>query len=191
MTKDEPVVPPFLTGARVYLRALTEADCDGPYVRWFNDPDVCRFNGHHRFPYTRQAAQAYVRSLAGSHDQLVLAIALRDEHRHIGNLALEQIDPIARSAEFAILMGETECWGKGYATEAARLLLDHGFGELNLYRVGCGTSEANVAMQRLAGALAMREEGRRRHAMFKGGAFLDIIEYGVLKPEYEVARGGW
>jgi RimJ/RimL family protein N-acetyltransferase len=39
-------------------------------------------------------------------------------------------------------------------------------------------------MQKLAGQLGMREEGRRRGAMWKRGRFVDVLEYGVLADEF-------
>ncbi len=173
----------FLTGDRLYLRALADADLDGPYVEWLNDPDVCRFNSHHVFPYPVDAARGYLAATRSSRTVLALAICRLEDDRHVGNIALQQIDPIARSAEYAILLGDRTCWGQGFAKEASAMLLRHGFRELNLHRIHCGTSADNLPMQRLAAFLGMREEGRRRQALFKRGRYTDIIEYGLLRDE--------
>lgn len=178
------IAPAFLTGQDVSLRALTEADCSGAYLNWFNDPEVCRLNGHHLFPYRQADALEYVKRVRGSPTDLVLAIALNADGRHIGNVSLQGIDPVNRSAEFAIVIGEKDCWGKGYSKQAGRLLLSHGFLELNLHRIHCGLAEGNVAMERLALSLGMQPEGRRRQALYKEGRYLDILEYGVLREEY-------
>ena len=114
----------------------------------------------------------------------MLAVVLRADDRHVGNISLQSIHPIDRAAEFAILIGDRACWGKGYGLEAGRLLFDHGFGALNLHRIACGTFDDNAAMCRLAVALGMKEEGRRREASFKRGRYVDVIEYGVLQGEY-------
>jgi len=174
----------FLIGQRIYLRALRDEDADGPYAGWFNDEEVCRGNSHHVRPYTREAALAYIRETRGRKDCLVLAIALIDGAPHVGNVALQNIDPIARSAEFAIVIGEREAWGKGVGKDAAGLIVRHGFTALNLNRIHCGTLESNEAMRRLALDLGMREEGRRRQAAFKDGGFVDVVEFGVLRAEF-------
>ena len=176
--------PAFLEGQDLYLRALIESDCDGPYLAWFNDAEVCRFNGHHRFPYTRAAALSYINQVVSLPDQIVLAMIERQPNRHVGNVALLDLDYINRSAEFAIVIGERTCWGKGYGKQAAQLLFDHAFRTLDLHRVYCGTSAENVAMRKLADALGMREEGCRRDAIYKNGKHSDVIEFGVLKSEY-------
>lgn len=171
---------PFLEGQRIYLRGLTDADASGDYPAWLNDAEVSRGNSHHVFPYSREAALDYIRQIRQSATSLALAIVLREDHRHIGNITLQSIHPIYRSAEFAVLIGDKAGWGKGYGLEAGRLVCRHGFEALNLHRIYCGTFADNVGMIGLAHALGMKEEGRRREAAFKEGKYIDIIEFGLL-----------
>jgi len=179
-------MPPtaFLKGKRISLRALSETDADGPYIGWFNDTEVCRGNSHHVFPYTRAAALEYIRSAAQVRTSLILAIVLNDDQHHIGNIALQDIHPLHRTAELSLVIGERDQWGKGLAGEASQLIVAHGFNELNLRRIACGTFGSNVAMQKLALRLGMKEEGRRRAAVFKSGICEDVIEYGLLREEF-------
>ena len=175
---------PFLQGKKVFLRPLRRQDAFGPYAEWFNDEVVCAGNGHHRFPYSREQALRYVERAHSNRSEIILAVARRSDGRHIGNVALTEINPVSRSGEFAILIGDRSCWGGGYGTEAAALLLRHAFSTLNLNRVYCGTFETNTAMKRLARLLGMKREGCRRQAVFKQNRYLDVIEYGVLKTEF-------
>ena len=50
-------------------------------------------------------------------------------------------------------------WGRGYATEAARRLLDYGFGELGLTEVHAVLYAENVRSARVAGRLGMTPLG--------------------------------
>lgn len=177
----------FLVGTRLCLRPLAESDADGAYPGWFNDAEVCHGNSHHVFPFTREAALEYIRRAGQRTDALILAIVLKENDRHVGNIALQDIHPIHRSAELSILLGEREAWGAGYAHEAAQLLLAHAFTELNLRRIGCGTFASNEAMQKLARRLGMKQEGQRRRAAFKSGCYHDIVEFGLLRDEYEAS----
>lgn len=174
----------FLRDDKVALRALREEDVDGPYLDWLNDAQVCAGNSHHRFPYTRSAALDYVRDASADNSKLVLAVIARETERHIGNVALDAIHPLYRVAQFSILMGDTEYWGKGYAHAAAKLLLRHGFSALNLHRIECGTFASNTGMRKLALALGMQEEGVRRAAAWKDGKYLDVVEFGLLRGEF-------
>ncbi|MDT8375589.1 MAG: GNAT family protein [Mariprofundaceae bacterium] len=167
------------------FRGLCEEDIDGPYLHWFDDQEVCRFNSHGRFPSTRQKLQNYIDMLQTSEAHLVWAIIEKERGKHIGNITLQSIDPVNRSAEFAIIIGDKSCWGKGYAYEAARVLFSHGFRKLGLNRIHCGTSENNVGLLHLAKKLGMRQEGIRRQALFENGAFVDAVEFGLLKGEFD------
>ncbi|MDU2662033.1 MAG: GNAT family protein [Clostridioides difficile] len=174
----------FLKGTRVGLRELTPNDVTGNYGRWLNDKEVCKYNSHLRFPYTNDMLKQYVSNVNGSKENLVLAVIEMESREHIGNISLQNINYIDRSAELALLFGEKMYWGKGFAFEAATLIIEHGFNEINLERIYCGTSSQNERMQHLASRLCFTKEGLRRKAIFKGGAYYDIVEYGLLKDEF-------
>ena len=175
---------PFLIGERIYLRPLSLDDLNGNYINWLNDSEVNKNNSHHIFPYTKALAEDYIKAAYLEKDKLVLAVNIKDKDVHIGNISLQYIDLLNRNAEFAILIGEKEYWGKGYSKEAGYLIMRHGFVSLNLWRIHCGTFSDNIAMQKLAAYLGFKQEGLRREAFFKEGKFIDIIEYGILKTEF-------
>lgn len=175
----------FLQGKRIYLRPLAKNDLRGNYISWLNDEKVCEFNSHHVYPYTLPQAKSYIDSIRVDKHNIVLAIVTLRGNNHIGNISLQNIDYINRSAEFAIILGEKKYWGKGYAKEAAETIISHGFNELCLNRIYCGTSFNNVSMQRLATSLGMVKEGLRREAIYKHGNYNNLIEFGLLKKDYE------
>ena len=177
---------PFLEGATINLRPLSLDDLAGGYPNWLNDPEVSAHNSHHVFPYTLAQARGYIESVQNDPQNLVLAIVAKDCDKHIGNIALQRINGIDRNAEYAIVVGDKAYWGKGVAREASRLLFAHGFSALNLHRIYCGTSSTNTAMQKLAISLGMQEEGCRREAHYKNNAYVDVIEYGLLKEDFKI-----
>jgi [ribosomal protein S5]-alanine N-acetyltransferase len=174
----------FLEGKRVRLRPLVETDAHGPYPGWMNSREVTTGNSHGVYPYTPEAALTFIRSLAGREDRIVLAITEPKSGDHVGNISLQSIHPIYRSAELAILLGEPRVFGRGLGTEACSLMVAHGFERLNLHRIYCGTFANNEGMIRIAQKLGMKEEGRRREAAFKDGKYLDIVEFGLLREEF-------
>ncbi len=176
---------PFLTGETVYFRTITEADLNANYREWFNDEEICRYNSHHRFPNYDENMRDYFENVIKSRQNLVLAICDKKSDAHIGNIALENIDSLNQSAEFAIIIGDKQMWGKGFGTEAATLIVKHGFEELNLHRIYLGTQDDNAGMQKLAATLGFKEEGRTRESIFKGGKFKDLIYYGLLRHEWK------
>ncbi|MFA6270196.1 MAG: GNAT family protein [Candidatus Paceibacterota bacterium] len=181
-------IKPFIVGKSINLRPLTRADLDGNYINWFNDAEVCLYNSHHVYPYGQEQAAQYISAIQNNKNDLVLAISDKKNDKHIGNVSLQKIDLVSRNAEYAIILGEKEYWGKGIAKEASLLILKHGFEQLNLHRIYCGTSENNKAMQKLASALGMKEEGRRKEVLYKDGKYADIIEYGLLRKNFQTLK---
>lgn len=166
-----------------FVRPLAESDLDGAYPGWFEDQDVCRYNSHGKFFKTKAYFKEYLNEL-DRQDRVVWAVC-HHKDGHIGNASLQQISLINRTAEFAILLGEPGHWGKGVGLLAGRKLLEHGFDKLNLERIYCGAAATNEGMKKLAGAMGMTLEGTRRQHFFLEGSRVDMLEYGILRAEFE------
>jgi len=173
----------FIEGTQIDLRPLTMDDVKEGYVNWFNDSAVCAFNRHHAFPYTEALARQYVEGLQTGNQNLVLAIIDKASGRHIGNVSLQAIDWMSRNAEFAIILGEREWWGKGIGAEASKMMVEHGFKVLNLHRIYCFTPTANVPMRKIAERLGFEEEGIQKEALYKDGMFHDVVAYGLINKQ--------
>jgi len=187
---------------RFYVRPLNEQDLAGNYRSWFHDQEVTKHNSHGLFPYTKTAMKQFFEQLE-SGPNIVWAVMIprdsllkKDDCQtgycrdgmgdiHIGNVTLQSINWINRSAEFACVFGEKEYWGKGYGTEAAALIYDHGFKKLNLHRIWTGTADTNEGMKGIARKLGMIEEGRFRNGTFLNGKYEDVVAYGILDFEWE------
>lgn len=174
----------FLEGKRIGLRPLRKSDVEANYGNWLNDRSVCEYNAHHRWPYSVKMLEDYVAMTDSNSAILALAIEDKEAQIHLGNISLQAIDYVSQCAEFAILIGEKSYWHQGVGKEAGNLLVAHGFQELNLRRIYLGTSIHNVGMQKLAISLGFKQEGVRRQALYKHGAFVDIVEFGLLKTEW-------
>ena len=166
-----------------YVRALRESDLEGPYPSWFEDQEVCRYNSHGKFFKSLSSFRDYLRKL-DSEDQVVWAICHHVDG-HIGNIGLQALSFIDRSAEFAIILGDRRHWHKGVARLAAMALLSHGFNKLNLERVSCGTAATNEGMKKLALEMGMTLEGTRRDQLFLDGRRVDVLEFGLLRQEFK------
>jgi ribosomal-protein-alanine N-acetyltransferase len=79
-------------------------------------------------------------------------------------------------------------WGKGYATEAARVVLDFGFDVLKLERVSAECVLENRGSSRVLEKLGMRWEGHLRRNQRMKGRWWDTLVYGILREEWEAAK---
>jgi len=186
----------FLIGEKIYLSELSLEDITERMMSWYNDPEACTGNGQHIFPKPRQDPNANkglvdyinsvsINSLTKSKHDYSFAIKDKLDDRHVGNITLQSIDWVARNAEITIMIGEKEYRGRGIGEEAWRLIMDWGFYTLNLNRLQCGTFSNNIAMQKIAKKVGMKQEGIRPKAAYKNGKYLDVILYGILKEDYK------
>lgn len=169
-----------------FVRALVESDLDGPYPTWFEDQEVCRYNSHGKFFKTLSHFRSYVEGVNGQ-DRVVWAIC-HIEDGHIGNISLQEISLVDRTAELAIIVGDRRHWKRGVGVLAGRAILKHGFDKLNLERVYCGTAATNDGMKKLALSLGMSLEGTRRQHLFLEGSRVDVLEFGILRDEMAPGR---
>jgi RimJ/RimL family protein N-acetyltransferase len=164
-----------------YVRTLHPNDILGPYPNWFQDQITTQFNSHGKFTKTIDFFENYINQV-NNENQLVWAICHHDDG-HIGNISLQLINFLNRNADFSILIGEKNHWGKGLAFKASKIMLQHGFYKLNLKRIYCSTSDSNISMKKLALKLGMSEEGRCRSHIYLNGNWVDMIRYGILRDE--------
>jgi RimJ/RimL family protein N-acetyltransferase len=109
----------------------------------------------------------------------------RASGRPVGNCDLFAVDFRYRRGEVGMMIGEADARGKGYCTEAMRLLLDFAFTALGLNSVMLQYFEFNHAARRCYEKAGFRESGRWRQSLWFGGRFWDQVFMDVLAPEFE------
>lgn len=166
---------------RVGLTPITSADAPQLF-RWINDRDLVRFNSAYQ-PVHEPTHLRWLEGLADRADLVAFAIRLRRTGRLIGVCQLTAISRVHRSAELQIRLGEAAARGRGYGSEAVRLLLDHAFHDLNLHRVSLQVFATNAAAIRTYERAGFRHEGTAREAAFIGGEYVDVRLMGILREE--------
>lgn len=179
----------FLAGERIYLREVRPSDVNDNYYRWMNDPEVTQYLESRFYPNSLEGLREYVASKLGDRDNVFLAIVLKDGDRHIGNIKLGPINWIHRFADVGILIGEKDCWGKGYATEAIRLVVDYAFRVLNLHKLTAGCYELNQDSIKAFQKAGFAVEGIRKYHFYYKGVYIDDILLGMINPEDKQADG--
>lgn len=154
------------------------------YQRWINDFSIRVNLGGRVGPMTREAEEAWYEGVAkasgSAHFTIYEALTLRP----IGTTALHDIDHFHRTAEFGIMIGEKDCWGKGYGTETARLMLGYGFTNLGLHNIMLRVFSTNARALRAYARAGFQECGRRRECLWAGGAVCDEIFMECLATEF-------
>lgn len=170
----------FLRGERIYLRDVQLADVNENYHRWMNDPEVTRYLESRFYPNTLEALREYVSCRRGDHNSVFFAIVLNEGDRHIGNIKLGSINWIHRLADVGIIIGEKDCWGKGYATEAIRLIARHSFNTMNLHKLIAGVYGVNAGSSHAFLKAGFVREGLYKQHYFCEGKYMDSEMLGLL-----------
>lgn len=168
---------------RIYLRAF-EPDDYKTTIAWRNDDEInTMIVGMKRFVSEAYEAQWTNDSIFHSKD-VKLAICLKENGKHIGNVYMAKIDEINQCCAIGILLGNKEYWGKGYGCEALRMAVEYMFDERNMQRIEADVLQSNVASQRMHKKVGFREEGLKRRAIYKNGRFQNLYIFSLLKEEY-------
>jgi RimJ/RimL family protein N-acetyltransferase len=172
---------------RVFLRALEPEDYKTTIV-WRQDEEIWSQLVGRRYFVSAEFERRWVERISvGESTDIKLAICLAADGRHIGNIYATDIDFFNRSAGSAKLIGERDCWGKGYGTEASMLMLRHLFMDLGLERVESLQLTSNAASIRVQQKCGYKTEGLLRRAAMKGGQLVDLSIMACLREDFLVA----
>ncbi len=155
-------VTTILETDRLLLRPWTADDAEAA-LPIYTDPEVMRFLS------LRPTTLEEVRTLLverpilhqEQHGFSLWAVIEKATSRLIGSCGLKYLDngpEIEVGYHFA-----RAAWGKGYATEAARACLHHGFERLGLARIVAVVDPANHASQRVLEKIGLRFERMAHH----------------------------
>jgi len=183
------VYHPFIVGKKMYLRGLERKDLTGNYFQWANDPDVTYYMFMGVKPNSIEQMEEEYNRLVSSNNDVVFAIIDKKTHKHIGNAGLYAINWVSRSAEFRIIIGEKEFWGKGYGAESTKLLVRYAFEKLNLNKVWLGVNAENLRAVKSYENAGFVKEGILRQEIHRNSKYYDAIRMSILRSEYYASRG--
>ena len=138
---------------------------------------------------TEQDARAFVEMFRGwqaekPRRRFQLAIVRRSDNRLIGNCGIRRKSDNDCEADIGYELSP-DCWGHGFATEAAGAIVDFGFRELGLRRISSWCIADNTASARVLERLGFRQEGRLRRNEYFKGRWWDTLIYGLLSEDWQ------
>ena len=173
----------FLEDKRVYLRPIQQEDLDFFYTRALWDKEGRKLTGTQAV-FTRKGVQRWFDRISDDDTRMDLIICLQKTDEPIGDVALLDIDPLNGKSTVRISIFNKEFWGKGYGTEALKLLISFGFNNLNMNRIGLDVFSFNERAINSYKKLGFQEEGRIREDLFYDGEYHDAVLMGLLKREF-------
>jgi diamine N-acetyltransferase len=155
-------------------------------VRWRNDPHIRDNVLGYPFPVTEAMEADWIGAVLKdrSRTRIVLAIEDRSDGVLAGFVYLNNLDWLARNAEFGILIGARERQRRGLAREALELVAQYAFDTLNLHKIYLRVVAYNERALQLYRRFGFTEEGIQREHAFVRGRYYDVVLMGLI------TRGG-
>jgi RimJ/RimL family protein N-acetyltransferase len=178
----------YLQGETVYLRCLEPEDTNEFYRQVNNDLEGRRLTGTQR-PFTKRQIENYIDGIHQDNTRVQFGIFLQENDRLIGDVAIMDMDiPMNRSGIFRIAI-DTQFAGQGYGTEATNLMLDFGFGMLNLHRIQLDVYSINERAIHVYEKVGFKREEVLRDAHYYNNTYYDTIIMSILENEYRALCG--
>ncbi|MBI5840531.1 MAG: GNAT family N-acetyltransferase [Chloroflexi bacterium] len=111
------------------------------------------------------------------------------EDKLIGGVSLWVHSWTHSEAWVGIALGERDFWGKGYGTDAMRLIVQYGFVEANLRRISLGLHSFNARALKSYEKVGFKMEGMARGDGLRDGQRYDGYYMGILREEWFAMQG--
>ena len=176
---------PLLETERLILREITERDFDAVHA-YGSDPEVVQYVPWG--PNTEQETHDFIAHCllsAAAEDRMdyVFGVEFRDDPGLLGSVGLY----LKHADDGQAMLGyayRKAAWGRGIATEAARVMVAMGFDVLGLRRIWAACDPENEGSKRVLENVGMQIEGRLREDTVIRGEVRDTLVWGILEPEW-------
>lgn len=174
-----------LESDRLILRRFLLEDADGMYNNWATDPESCKFltwNVHKDLDETKRVIQSWIKEY--DDESLNWVVEIKETHEVIGSICALSINKRNETVELGYCYG-SKYWGKGYATEALRVVIEYLLTECGFYLVEADHISGNPASGKV-----MQKAGMHKDAVLRDRAINnftrernDEIIYSITKNE--------
>jgi RimJ/RimL family protein N-acetyltransferase len=167
-----------IEGKRVSLSPMAERDLEA-VVQWRNQ---VRDKFIYRELFTVQSQTKWLREVVQK-GKAVQYIIHEKTGNGIGSVFLKDIDKKNKKAEYGIFIGEKGAQGKGYGTEAAKLMIQYGFKELDLHKIILRVFAFNKIAIKSYEKAGFIQEGYLKDEVCIDDNYYDIVLMGIIRGE--------
>ncbi|MCL4264610.1 MAG: GNAT family N-acetyltransferase [Anaerolineae bacterium] len=178
----------FIT-ERLALREFEESDWTA-VLAYQSDPLYLRY--YEWTDRTPEAVQEFVQMFLDHQQErprtkFQLAVTRKATGQLIGNCGVRLKYAGAHEGDIGYELAP-EQWGHGYATEAARAIVDFGFTQLKLHRISSWCVADNTGSAHVLQKLGMQPEGRLRENEQYKGRYWDTLLFAILDYEWQARQ---
>jgi RimJ/RimL family protein N-acetyltransferase len=121
----------------------------------------------------------------GMPENIQFGIRTIEGDKLIGFIGFDGINWVDHNCYVAIGIGDREYWGKGFGTDAMRLIIRYGFTQLNLHRISLTVFAYNSRAIRSYEKCGFRHEGSIRDFILRDGKRYEMLHMGILRRDWE------
>lgn len=178
MTFDQ--INKTITTSRLILRMFQKSDA-AEVARLCNNYNIYKNTLYLPYPYSLVDALLWMESHFDNFEagkSFEFAVTGKESGELFGAIALSNNQRF-NHGEIAYWIGE-EYWGRGYATEAAEVIVQFAFSEKKYHKVFARCFHSNPASGRVLEKLGMREEGILIDHIRKENRYENLVHYGII-----------
>jgi RimJ/RimL family protein N-acetyltransferase len=138
-------------------------------------------------PHSREERETWIRKTWEDRQKgtaYVFAIEELANGDFLGHASLKGVSKINRTASVSIAIYDDKKRGKGFGTDAMRVLLEIGFGYLNLHRIGLNVFNTNPRAHTVYEKVGFKKVGELRHTDFVEGKYVNDVVMDILEDEW-------
>ena len=179
--------PEVIPGERIFLSLVLREDVP-LYARWFSDLEMTAYTGALGTSFLPEHEQEWFDNLVKQHTDRTFSIVVRESQRMIGNVGLMSVNHQHGTAELGIAIGDKSAWGRGYGSEAVRLMADYGFTFLGLHTIYLWHASFNERGHRAYLKAGFKVAGRLRGVILFDSRRYDRIFMDITREEFGPSR---
>jgi RimJ/RimL family protein N-acetyltransferase len=176
-------------GDLVRLSAFDYEELGKAYANWNRDSELARLlDTGASVLHSAKASRDFFEKMIKDNSPARHFFSIRslEDNRLLGDINLDVVNNWGSRNSFVGLgIGSREDWGKGYGTDAMKIILRFAFTEINLRRVTLSVFEYNPRAIRSYEKAGFRHEGRMRGALLRDGKRWDMLYMGILRDEWK------
>lgn len=165
------------------LRPLQKEDLHH-IARMRCDPAITQRLVGHNHSMSAEGASRWYDFYANNPASHALRAITDEKGAPIGYARLRTTDPATRRADYAIVIGDPDYWGRGIGRSTTSWFLALGFQCMGLLKVELSVLSSNKPALSLYEKLGFQVEGTVRNAALRSGAFEDVVAMGILASEW-------
>lgn len=171
-------------GKKVRLREYRKGDIPLK-LAYLNDPEIItNLTPDVPYPMTLHEEEKWFESITSVSDTYKFAIETLADNKFIGGCNITGVDWKNSVATVGIFIGGSENRGKGYGSDAMKVLMDFIFMQMNINKIRLTVYSHNQSAIKCYKKCGFKVEGLLRQEVYRDGKYYDKISMGLLKADY-------